>query len=61
MKSILAYLTGVRAELTHVKWPGYGQAVAYTALVIIISLVTAAVLGFFDYLFTLGVEFIITR
>lgn len=51
MKAILDYLSGVRAELTHVKWPSTGQAVGYTALVILISLVVAGLMGGFDYLF----------
>lgn len=56
MNPFLDYLRGVRTELTHVSWPSRGQAVAYTALVIGISLITAFVLGAFDFLFTLGLE-----
>lgn len=56
MNSFLDYLRGVRAELTHVSWPSRGQAVAYTALVIGISVITAFVLGAFDFLFTFGLE-----
>jgi hypothetical protein len=36
--------------------PSRGQAIAYTALVIGISLITAFVLGAFDFLFTFGLE-----
>ena len=56
MKSLLDYLFGVRAEMTHVKWPKSAQAVGYTALVIIISLVVAAILGGLDFIFTFGTE-----
>lgn len=56
MNPFLDYLRGVRSELTHVSWPSRGQAIAYTALVIGISLVVAFVLGAFDFLFTFGLE-----
>lgn len=59
MQSFLNYLAGVRAEMTHVKWPTVPQAIGYTALVIFISLVVAAFLGGLDYIFTIGVEEII--
>ncbi len=59
MKSFLDYLAGVRAELTHIKWPTTAQAMGYTVLVIVVSLVVAALLGVFDFAFTLGIEEII--
>ncbi|XKT74587.1 MAG: preprotein translocase subunit SecE [Patescibacteria group bacterium UBA2163] len=59
MKSFLDYLSGVRAEMTHVKWPTVPQAVGYTALVIAISLFVAGMLGALDYVFTLATEWII--
>jgi preprotein translocase SecE subunit len=52
----LDYLSGVRAEMAHVKWPKTSQAIGYTALVLGISLVVAFFLGALDYIFTLGVE-----
>ena len=61
MKSFLDYLAGVRAELAHVKWPTTAQAVGYTALVIFISLVVAALLSGFDYVFTFLVEQAVMR
>lgn len=56
MKSFIDYLLGVRAEMTHVKWPSTRQAIGYTALVIIISLAVAAYLGGLDLLFTQAAE-----
>ncbi|PIR85032.1 preprotein translocase subunit SecE [Candidatus Kaiserbacteria bacterium CG10_big_fil_rev_8_21_14_0_10_45_20] len=53
MKSFLDYLSGVRAEMTHVKWPTVSQAIGYTALVIGISIFVAAYLGVLDYILTL--------
>jgi len=59
MKSFLDYLAGVRAEMTHVKWPTTAQAIGYTVLVIALSLLVAAFLGALDYVFTLVTEWII--
>lgn len=60
MKPLLEYIKAVRGELTHVTWPTTQQAIAYTALVIGISVFVAFLLGGFDFLFTFGVEKIIT-
>jgi preprotein translocase SecE subunit len=60
MKPLIEYIRAVRAELTHVSWPSRGQAIAYTSLVIGISLFIAFVLGGFDFLFSRGLEFILT-
>ena len=59
MKSFLDYLAGVRAEMTHVKWPSVNQTIGYTALVIIVSILTAALLGVLDFIFTYGIKTII--
>lgn len=56
MKGFIEYIKAVRAELTHVSWPSRSQAILYTLLVIVISVVVAFVLGGFDFLFTLGLE-----
>jgi len=56
MKSILDYLAGVRAEMTHVKWPSTSQTIGYTALVIVISILVAMLLGGLDLVFTFGIE-----
>lgn len=61
MKSLLQYLTDVRAEVSHVKWPSTSQAVGYTALVIVISILVAALLGALDYVFAIGIELLINR
>lgn len=52
--SIVNYLRDTRAELKHVIWPTRSQAIWYTVGVIVVSVLVAAYLGFFDYLFTLG-------
>ncbi len=56
MKGFIEYVKAVRGELTHVSWPTRSQAIAYTALVIGFSVVVAAILGAFDFLFTFGIE-----
>ena len=43
------YLKETRVEMKHVSWPSRSQAVFYTVVVIIISLITAAFLGLLDY------------
>ncbi len=46
------YLREVRGEFRHVNWPNRRQTIVYTVVVIVVTLVTAAYLGAFDYLFT---------
>ncbi len=55
----IQYLKDTRGELRHVSWPTRSQAIVFTALVIVISVVTAFLLGFFDFVFTKGLEHII--
>lgn len=52
MAKVKQYLKETKAEMRHVSWPTRTQSVAYTILVIIISLVTAAYLGALDFIFT---------
>lgn len=56
MGPFLNYLKAVRGELSHVSWPSRNQAVGYTTLVIVISLIIAALLGAFDFVFTYLIE-----
>ncbi|OHA18962.1 MAG: preprotein translocase subunit SecE [Candidatus Taylorbacteria bacterium RIFCSPHIGHO2_02_FULL_47_18] len=53
MSRITEYLKETRGELRHVNWPTRKQASVFTALVVAVSLITAAYLGVFDYLFSL--------
>ena len=46
------YLRDTATEMKHVSWPTQTQAMAYTALVILVSGVVALLLGGFDYVFT---------
>lgn len=56
MKTFINYLKDIKGEMSHVTWPTRRQTVAYTALVIVISVFVAAYLGFFDFLFTEGIS-----
>lgn len=53
MNRLVNYIKDSREEMSHVSWPTRRQSVAFTAVVILVSIITAAFLGFFDYLFTL--------
>lgn len=46
------YVKETRGELKHVSWPTRSQAIAYSLIVIVISVGLALYLGFFDFLFT---------
>lgn len=51
MTAFIQYLKDVRVELSHVSWPTQKQAVVYTMLVVVISVLTSLFLGFFDFVF----------
>jgi preprotein translocase subunit SecE len=56
MSKIINYLKETRGELKHVAWPTRKQSMVFTILVIVISVLSAFYLGFFDYLFSLILE-----
>ena len=51
MNRFIQYLKDTRGELQHVSWPTRRQAIAYTFVVIVISILTSFYLGLFDFLF----------
>jgi preprotein translocase subunit SecE len=53
MNRLINYLQDTRGELKHVSWPTRRQSIVLTAVVIVISILVAVFLGFFDYLFSL--------
>jgi preprotein translocase subunit SecE len=53
MNRFVNYIKDTRGELAHVSWPTRRQAFLFTLVVILVSIATAAFLGFFDYLFSL--------
>jgi preprotein translocase SecE subunit len=46
------YLRDTVAEMKHVSWPTQTQALIYTTLVVVISVLVALILSGFDYVFT---------
>ncbi|MCA9361678.1 preprotein translocase subunit SecE [Candidatus Kaiserbacteria bacterium] len=52
MSRLEKYVRDTATEMKHVSWPTRTQALIYTALVIVISGITALYLGAFDYIFT---------
>lgn len=52
MNRITEYVKQTRAEMKHVNWPSRDQTIRFTALVIAVSLVTAALLGVSDFVFS---------
>ena len=52
MKTLINYFKETKEEMNHVSWPTRHQTIVYTALVILISIIVAALLGVFDALFT---------
>ena len=53
---IKEFFKGIKGELKHVNWPTRAEAVMFTIVVIIISFAIAYYLGFFDFIFSLGLE-----
>ena len=49
---LINYIKDTRNELKHVNWPSRKQTVNFTILVISVSVIVAAFMGFFDILFT---------
>ncbi len=56
MRILLNYLKNVRTEFVHVTWPPARRAIAQTLIVIVISIITAVMVGLLDYIFTSGVS-----
>jgi preprotein translocase subunit SecE len=48
---IIEYVKETKGELKHVSWPTRKQAIVFTSIVIILSLLVSAFLGLFDFLF----------
>ena len=60
MSKITEYFKETRAELKHVIWPKRSQTLYYTLIVIALSVVVAYYLGIFDFIFSKGLEKIIS-
>jgi preprotein translocase subunit SecE len=61
MKNFINYLKDTKAEMKHVSWPTKDQTIAFTLLVIALSIFIAVLLGVFDVGFSKAVGFLISR
>ena len=59
MSKITEYLRETKTELKHVIWPTRAQTVAFTLIVIALSVLIAYFLGVFDFIFSKGLGKII--
>jgi preprotein translocase subunit SecE len=60
MSKIITYFQETKTELKHVIWPSRSQTFFYTLAVIILSVLTGYYLGIFDFIFSKGLEKIIS-
>jgi preprotein translocase subunit SecE len=60
MSKITEYFKETKAELKHVNWPTRKQTIFYTLIVLALSLIIAYFLGIFDFIFSRGIEKIIS-
>lgn len=56
---MIKFIKDVNGELKHVSWPTKNQAIGYTILVIVISIIISAYLGAFDWLFAKAISLLI--
>jgi len=57
--SFVTYLKEVKGELKHVSWPTRKQTIIFTIIVVVLSIVTATLLGVFDTIFGFILENIV--
>lgn len=53
MSKLTEYLSETKGELKHVSWPTKNQAIIFTVIVVVFSIVVAFVLGAFDFIFAM--------
>ena len=56
--NLINYIQETKSELKHVSWPTRQQAIAFTAIVIVVSIITALFLGLFDVLLARALAFL---
>ncbi|MEK7219426.1 MAG: preprotein translocase subunit SecE [Patescibacteria group bacterium] len=60
MSKFTEYLKETKTELKHVIWPSGRQTFLYTLMVILLSVIIAYYLGVFDFIFSTGLQRILT-
>jgi preprotein translocase SecE subunit len=61
MNKTIEYFKEVQAEAKNVKWPTRKQTLYFTLAVLVVSLFVAYYLGFWDYLFSEGLSWLLAR
>lgn len=61
MSKLTEYFKDTKAELKHVVWPSRSQVLSYTIIVIVASVLVAYYLGVFDFIFSRGLEKVISN
>lgn len=61
MSKTIQYFRDVRAEAKNVKWPTRKQTMYFTLAVLIVSVFVAYYLGLFDYIFSMGLSWLLAR
>lgn len=56
MSKVSEYLKETKVELKHVVWPKRAQTIYYTVIVIVLSVFLGYLLGLFDFIFSKGLE-----
>jgi len=56
MSKLTEYILETKAEMKHVSWPTKQQAIVFTVIIILVSLGVSIYLGFFDYIFSIGLQ-----
>jgi len=59
IKKIINYFKNVKIELSKVTWPTKKEAIRLTVVVIVISLIFAALIGALDMLFSYIVQLVV--
>ncbi len=57
---VVRYFLEAREELRKVTWPQRREVILYSALVVAFSIITAGYFGLLDWVFTLGLEKLVT-
>ena len=60
MSKTKEYFKDIKGELKHVIWPTKNQTLFYTLIVIALSVIIAYFLGIFDFIFSRGLEKLIS-
>lgn len=61
MSTFTDYIRDTKGELKHVSWPTRKQAIVFTLLTVVLSISLAVYLGLFDFIFSLGIEKVISH